>query len=659
MVLTMKTRFWIKPLPLVIAVGMATQAMAADVAETQKVQVWGTAVTNSSISLGDDDIALKQADHLSDLLRDQPGVDIGGGHSLNQRINIRGFQDLDLDVTIDGARQNNFMYHHAGNLLINADILKAVDVQVGTNSVLNGGLAGSVAFETKDAADLLQDGQQFGARISAGYASNDYHSYSLTGYGQLSDSVDLLAYMRDISRNNPEDGSGRETLGNDGDIANALLKLGVDLNDENRLEFGYDKYTDEGHYAPRPDMGVATNSSISGSTVYPTEFERETATLTYELDKGDLINLRASLYQNTMTFFRDYRPNGTTRPVAHDIAEGESEHVGLNVLAETVIDQGELTHTLRYGVDIYTQETKLNFDGAKYGNEEADSQAIFIEDEILFGNGLMVTPGARYNRYEIDTLANDRTFSETTLGLAAEYPLTDTLTVLASSTQLFKGPSLSEVFTGAGASATTVNPDLEATTGVNNEIGLRYEADNVGGLDHLHASLTYFTGDIDDYIDDEGNGSLENVGDFDMDGFEAAVGLSKGELDARLSYARSESENKVTGEPLGRQVGDSIALGLDYNLPAQAITLNWTSQFTQKEDHFNKPSYDVHSISARWAPASIAGLTVTAGIENLFDEHYTSHASRIGDTVHPRFGALHLNDYEPGRNVKVSVAYVF
>jgi len=36
-----------------------------------------------------------------------------------------------------------------------------------------------------------------------------------------------------------------------------------------------------------------------------------------------------------------------------------------------------------------------------------------------------------------------------------------------------------------------------------------------------------------------------------------------------------------------------------------------------------------------------------------------SHASRIGDTFHPVFGELHLNDYEPGRNYKVSVSYVF
>ncbi|MCZ8499894.1 hypothetical protein O9929_26515 [Vibrio lentus] len=35
-------------------------------------------------------MSLKQADHMSDLLREIPGVDVGGTHSVNQRITIRG-----------------------------------------------------------------------------------------------------------------------------------------------------------------------------------------------------------------------------------------------------------------------------------------------------------------------------------------------------------------------------------------------------------------------------------------------------------------------------------------------------------------------------------------------------------------------------------------
>jgi hemoglobin/transferrin/lactoferrin receptor protein len=67
----------------------------------------------------------------------------------------------------------------------------------------------------------------------------------------------------------------------------------------------------------------------------------------------------------------------------------------------------------------------------------------------------------------------------------------------------------------------------------------------------------------------------------------------------------------------------------------------------------------VHNVSAKWTPKSAKGLTLSAGIENLFDKRYTSHASQIGDTNHPIFGDLHLNDYEPGRNIKLSASYRF
>ena len=83
---------------------------------TSTTTVWATEINSSSVFLGDDQIAIKQADHLSDLLRDTPGVDVGGTHSVNQRINIRGMNETDLQIRLDGASQSANMFHHIGNL---------------------------------------------------------------------------------------------------------------------------------------------------------------------------------------------------------------------------------------------------------------------------------------------------------------------------------------------------------------------------------------------------------------------------------------------------------------------------------------------------------------------------------------------------------------
>ena len=83
------------------------------------VTVWETEVVSSSINLGNKQIETKQANHLSDLLRDIPGVDVGGTHSINNRINIRGLQDEDLDITIDGAKVQNANMFHIRNCIGN------------------------------------------------------------------------------------------------------------------------------------------------------------------------------------------------------------------------------------------------------------------------------------------------------------------------------------------------------------------------------------------------------------------------------------------------------------------------------------------------------------------------------------------------------------
>ncbi|MDD2641261.1 MAG: TonB-dependent receptor plug domain-containing protein, partial [Arcobacteraceae bacterium] len=163
---------------------------AQETTQLETVDLWSTEVVSSSLNLGENSIETKQADHLSDLLRDLPGVDVGGTHSINNRINIRGLQDENLEITIDGAKvQNANMFHHIGNLLINPDILKKADIQVGTNSVVNGSLGGSVSFETKNGSDMLEQGRSFGARVQTNYNSNDSMGASLAGYGKITDSI--------------------------------------------------------------------------------------------------------------------------------------------------------------------------------------------------------------------------------------------------------------------------------------------------------------------------------------------------------------------------------------------------------------------------------------------------------------------------------------
>ncbi len=667
----------------------------------EEITIWGTEVRASSIRLEADTLAIKQADHVSDLLRTIPGVDVGGAHSLNQRITIRSMDDKDLRISIDGANQNTYMYHHMGNLQIHADILQSVDVEIGTNSVVNGGLGGEVRFETKQANQLLRDGEQFGFRLQGMGSDNYGSSYALTGYGEIGDELDVLLYYNDISRDNYEVGGGEikdangvlipgtdgEVRGLEGDLEDLLIKFGWDITADQRLEFGYETYNDQGDYSFRPDMGLATDLAITNSLgvplLWPTEFSRDTYTLNYDAQWGGNSSVRAALFRNDSELQRDERGWAASPPFAASagFVFGEARNTGLNVLAESLLD----IHTLTYGVEIINYDTDYR---AVYtastdtGSEEATSSAIFLQDRIQISDRFALIPGARYTRYDIDSAVVDNEFSDFTVALAGELQMTDNFLAKLSTTQLFKGPEIGEVFIGAGL-FDIANQGITEETGTNTELAFAFE-DAVLGADRFAAGVTFFNTELDDYIYDYatpppsvgGRSWKDNIGDMSIDGYEAYVGYDVGELSAMFTYSVAESDldafaeyAALQGARLDRQQGDTISFNLDYAVPSINLLLHWdvldvdgvSSGLDLDGATLNnaKDGFTVHNVSALWSPEMLNGVSMTLGVDNLFDEYYASQSSRTGVSFHPRFGQLYLQDYEPGRNVKLTVSAEF
>ncbi len=692
-------------LPLVLSM---QQALAQEQVEEEELTVlgplvvWGTQVQSSSVKLGSEGIGIKQADHISDLLRSVPGVDVGGAHSLNQRVTIRSMDDKDLQISIDGANQNTYMYHHMGNLQIHADILESVDIDVGNNSVINGGLGGTVRFRTKSAEQLLEEGQRVGGRVQLGYGDNSGTSAAITGYGRLTDSVDVIAYYNGVQRDNYEVGGGeiRDFDGNaidgtdgtvrglEGDLSDALLKFGWDINDNHRLAFGVESYLDEGDYSYRPDMGLATDLAITNSLgiplLWPTEFSRDTYTLNYEGESRSLGRINATLFHNDSTLNRDESGWADNEAFAESAGqvEGEAINTGINFIVRKELG----AHEIAYGADVTQYETEFNADydngSQDSSSEEIVNSALFVQDRISLSERFSITPGVRYNVQSNDTTVTDDTFDEVTAALAADYELTPKVHLRASTTQLFKGPEIGEVFTGAGL-YDMPNEGIEQETGLNSELSLAY-ADAILGADEFSAGITLFNTQLNDYIYDyapiaeaDGGGTWkDNIGDMNIRGVEAYLGYDIGQFEALLSYSIADSELDADDDymtldeaRLDRKQGDTFAIGLDYHLANTGLALHWDTQVVSSlsagvdldgaTENNAKDGFAVHNISAQWRPAAVKGLSLTVGIDNLFDEYYASQSSRTGLSLHPRFGELYLQDYEPGRNMKITAEYTF
>ncbi|MFV0455006.1 MAG: TonB-dependent siderophore receptor [Pseudomonas sp.] len=663
---------YLSPLALSVAVAFSPALIAAendnsDDLALPTMQVWGTEVSSSSEFLANQDISVKQADHLSDLLRDLPGVDVGGTHSVNQRIDIRGLNETDLDIRLDGASQYASMFHHIGNLTLNPDIIQMADVQVGNNSVRSAAVGGSVSFETKNALDLLRAGEDFGMRVYGGYGSNAYKQGSGTVYGRLSDQVDAMLYGFQINRDNFDDGDGNQTFGSDGKVSNMLMKFGFEPSDDHRFELAHDHYRDKGDYSPRPDMSGGANSGLTADVVMPTEYTRDTSTLRYQYDAGGNTTANATLYRNAMELKRDESTISGRWPRPKATNTAETENLGATVELTSLVEMAGLEHKFTYGALYNRHESRAQYGTDPQIDENAVSTAGYIEDRIQLTDRLSVTPGLRYDHFKRNAETGSDTFSDVTWALAADFAVTSNLTLFASARELYKPPQLLETFIYY-QNTTTLADDIKEQTGMNKEVGARFQQQF--GEHRVSANLTLFQTDLDDYFANiydaaQGGYIISNNGDVEIEGFEASVGYGIGEFNSRLSYAKSDADNVTNGGPalnaMERSIdmGDSVALSLSYYFPAVGVETGWNSQWVMTEDNvvagqLNKASYDVHSLYAQWVPAQMDNLTLTFGVDNLFDEQYYSHASTVGLAR-----GFELDDYEPGRNIKVSAAYQF
>lgn len=649
----------------IVAVSLLVVNLNANETELEEVNVWETQVVSSSLNLGENSIETKQADHLSDLLRDLPGVEVGGSHSINNRINIRGMQDEDLSITLDGAKiQNVNMFHHIGNLLINPDILKKADIQVGTNSVVSGSLGGTVAFETKDGKEMLDKGKDFGARVSTTYNSNSSLGGSITGYGKVSNDVDFLLYHNYLNKNNWKDGEGTKSFGSDGEIQNTLLKLGYNINDNQKISISYDTLKDEGDYFPRPDMSSAANASITGDGVtFDTEYTRETVTLKHNLNLGDKLVLDTSVYSNENELKRE--EDWGTRAVRTGTSpnkgtlEGNVKTVGLNTKAQSNVNLVDTLNTFTYGGTYDEQTSEVTWNGTKYGkDEEAKELALFVEDAVDFDNGIIITPGIRYTNYKLDSSYGNMNDNELTYGLAGEYALSETITLLASGTTLYKGVPMVDVL-ASDRTQMAERGDLKAETGINKEVGFSYMNDNVLNADKVGFSFKYFRTTINDVIQawDGSTPVIFNNGNLEIDGFEASFKVIKGDVSTLIAVSKSDTEYSATQKASNYEQGDKVTLGVDYKITKE-VEASWDSIFVKGSGDgvkaLEKAGYGVHDVSLKYMPSLFKNLSVIAGVDNIFDKEYIAHTSRNDYSR-----GIFLGDFEPGRNYKVTLAYKF
>lgn len=663
--MSIKQGFIVRPTILTMAILAALSSKVAVSAEKENVELDIVKVTANTItpeinSVTAEQIGKIQANDLEDLFSQSPEVSIGGGVDIAQKLYIRGIEDQLLNINIDGAVQATRLFHHASRISIEPELLKRVEVNAGAGNALSGAgaLGGSVKFVTKDPEDMLKPGENFGGLVKGMFSSNtDAFKTNTTLFGRLNDDWSAMVSATNYNPDAYEDGSGDEVSGTKFDQDFLFAKLVGNLTDSQTLRLSYQKRNDDGERALRPQWLVS-----GWNPLVPTELERETITLNYELNpiENPYIDVDLTIYNIDSELDR----SGDFRPY---VGNGESK--GFDLRNTSILGM----HKLSYGVDYRRDETIAGPPTDRSNlKEKAKVKGIYLQDDIQLTDDLLLSAGLRYDDYELDD-SNDQKFDESEIShnIGMNFHFNDNWHAFVSYAEAFKGPLSQDAYKLFGTNDASLKPEDADNT----EFGIAYESATWFG------SAKAYRSDIDDLIgdriaDDAGT-FFTNIGDLESDGYILEIGRHWDKLMARLSYHQNDIEidgrdaGGYSTNGVGNTIGDNLVATLDYRLNSQ-WTFGWNAQFVKGEDNvdvyagdwlpagatIDKPGYGIHDFYTQWRPSTTEDVTITLTVRNVFDKHYFDHASAEDLQQFPGYEGT-SGFAEPGRDVRLSVGWQF
>lgn len=635
-----------------------TQAQAEQVAPTTSMDAVTVYATRSPQSTFDVPMMVSQietgaagnalAGDVSDLLEFTPGVEVDNGPRRNgQVVSIRGFDDEAVITLIDGRRQN-YESAHDGRFFVDPALLKSIEIVKGSSSAIygGGGIGGVVAFETKDASDLLDPGQNWGFLSSFGYRSaNQEFAPMVAGYGRVGE-WDILGSATFRSSNDIEQGDGNE-LDTDDQLLSGLFKTSYSFLDFHTIGFNYQSFYNDGQ-EPNNGAGAVTSSN----PIVNKEVMDHQLGLTYQFENPDnhWLNPKAHLYYNH-TEVEESDIFGTN---AGRVQTRELQTIGTTLDNQTRFSFGENhQHIFSYGLEIYYNEQTgtSTTTGTRAGVPDAEAiyAGGYVQDEISFATPIGdfgIIPAVRFDTFESeDELGNSQNDHEFSPKLALNYKPIDELLFFGSWSRAFRAPNLTELYPtglhfpgGFGFPPDNFfvpNPGLKPETVTSFELGAGIDLEQIlSDKDKAQLKGAWFYSKGEDFITQEVNIFAGTTRNFNVDeakltGFELEGSYEFHPLTAKIGLSYVEAEDENTGEYLSNNVPLTFVTDLSYQVDKIDSRVGWRGRYAEENDRVGSTDtptsgYAVHDVYYRWKPDAkyLDQLTLDLGVDNLFDKAY-------------------------------------
>lgn len=593
------------------------------------------------------------ANDLEDMFAGQAEMAVGGGHSVAQKIYLRGIEDTLLNVTIDGAGQAAQAFHHTGRVQLEPELIKRVEVRPGTGDATAGpgALGGAVRFVTKDPEDLLRPDQRVGAMLKGSYFSNsDGFKLHTSVYGRLTNTWSALAALTDQDFKDYEDGAGRRVAATGSEQQLGFFKLVGKLTPDHTVRLSYDRHEDEGERSQRPQWVPS-----SFNRAYPLQTERTTWNLGYAWRPANpLIDLALNLYQ-------------TDTDLEQNVIGRWGRYQGS--IASSGVDLRNTFHTERHEITVGLDHRKDRSTAGPATNPRSEEEngkvsGLYVQDRITLTQALTLDLGARHDRYTLkDANGLSLEHSGTSPNASLRYALTPQLALLAGHSRALRGPKIRDAFK---LDSITNDPNLRPERARTSEVGFELGQ----GAWRLNGKV-YDTTIRDAIADPIGNPARYlNVGELRSRGalLQTTYDWKAVQLGASLHHNRAtlngERLNVYDHNGLGASIGNTLTTSVDWRLSPR-LDLGWAGRFVQGIDSLDtpvgrvrKPGYAVHDVYATWRPSGSDRFTLNFVIANLFDKDYLDHASNEDFQHIPGYEGI-VGSREPGREFRLTATLRF
>ena len=648
--------------PSLLALAIVSTLPGAAYATTDDITVTATGNARSTFEapmmvsvIDTSDPENQTASSAADLLRPVPGITLSGsGRTNGQDISMRGYDRRGVLILVDGVRQGTDT-GHLNSTFLDPALIKRIEIVRGPSALLygSGALGGVISYETADAKDLLQEGQNSGFRVFGTGGTGD-HSLGMgaSAFGRT-DNLDGLVAWSSRDRGDLRQGDG-STAPNDESINNMLAKGTWYINDAQALSGSLRYYNND---AQEPKNPQTIDASTSNPLVDRSTIQRDMQ-LSYRIapQGNDWLNADAKVY------WSEERINAQNVDNTGEFRKQTTK--GGKVENRTrLFSDAFASHLLTYGGEYYRQEQKPGGVTTGFPEAKIDFSSGWLQDEITLRD-LPVTllGGTRYDNYRgssdgYDDVDADKWSSRAGLTVSP----TDWLMLFGSYAQAFRAPTMGEMYNDAkhfsiGSFYTNYwvpNPNLRPETNETQEYGFGLRFDNLMlSNDALEFKASYFDTKAKDYISTTVDFAAAttmsyNVPNAKIWGWDVMTKYTADLFSLDVAYNRTRGKNKDTGEYISSINPDTVTSKLNIPVAQSGFSVGWVGTFADRSTHISseyskQPGYAVNDFYVSYqGQQALKGMTTTLVLGNAFDKEYWSPQGIPQD----------------GRNGKIFVSY--